>query len=103
MKDKKQYPQWEYAGSFGVDAGLCWIGDPCYCVTPDCTEHPAKTWSEFCDKLETIEKDGISAWPCKMGHNGLGVCVSSGYGDGEYPVYVKRQDGRIKEVRIKFF
>ena len=40
-------------------------------------------------------------------YNGCGcptfTAVSSGYGDGVYDVEVKRQNGRIKEVRIKFF
>jgi hypothetical protein len=37
----------------------------------------------------------------RMGHPGAGVAFSSGYGDGVYPVYVrKNKDGRIVEVRI---
>ncbi|HUW99599.1 MAG TPA: hypothetical protein VMY35_01365, partial [Phycisphaerae bacterium] len=67
--------EWEEAGVIGVDAGLCWIGDPCYCVTADCTEHPAPTWSHFCDKLQDREKDGVAQWPYKAGHLGLGVSV----------------------------
>jgi len=38
-----------------------------------------------------------------LGHPGLGVVVSTGYGDGEYPVEVRRnEDGRIAEVRVRF-
>ena len=22
--------EWEHIGEIGVDAGLCWLGDPCY-------------------------------------------------------------------------
>ena len=43
MKNKK----WEEVGLIGVDAGLCWLGDPCYCVTPDADNHPTQTWIEF--------------------------------------------------------
>lgn len=93
---------WEEVGVVGVDAGLIWLGDPCYCVTPDADEHPAKTWSEFCGMLPK-QATATQQFNYKMGHRGLGVCVSSGYGDGCYPVEVKRQNGRIKEVRIKFF
>jgi hypothetical protein len=33
----------------------------------------------------------------------IAFATSSGYGDGLYPVYVKRApDGRIAEVKIKF-
>ena len=79
-------------GTFGVDAGLCWIGDPCYVVSKDAS-HVWKKWSDFCDE---IGNDDIHVFKA-------GIAVSSGYGDGEYPVYVKKQDGRVKEVLIKFF
>jgi len=95
--------KWELVGHIGVDAGLCWIGDPCYCVTPDVDEHPANTWDEFCNKLQKIEKRGVAQWNYKLGHRGLGVSVSTGYGDGVYPVYIKRGDeGRIAEVKVMF-
>jgi len=39
----------------------------------------------------------------RSGFSGAGVALSSGYGDGTYPVYIKRnKTGRIKEVLIKF-
>ncbi len=102
MSDK---PKWEQVGVIGVDAGLCWIGDPCYCVTPDCTEHPAKTWGDFCDILaaEDERHPTTKQWNYKRGHAGLGVSVQTGYGDGTYPVSVRRApDGRIAEVKVVF-
>lgn len=37
----------------------------------------------------------------RLGHAGAGVAFSSGYGDGVYPVYARRnEDGRIVEARI---
>jgi hypothetical protein len=93
----------ERVGIIGVDAGLCWVGDPCYCVTPDCSSHPAKTWQEFCDKLAEIEKQGTAQWNFPLGHAGLGVTVQTGWGDGSYPVYVRRSpEGRVIEVVVKF-
>lgn len=95
--------EWQKVGSIGVDAGLCWIGDPCYCVVPDSTEHPAETWVEFCDKLEENEKDGVLQWNYKQGHPGLGVSIGQFGGDGEYPVYVKRApNGLIIEAKVVF-
>ena len=94
---------WEVAGEIGVDAGLCWVGDPCYCVTPDGNEHPAPTWSEFCDKLAAIEHGNVAQWKYKMGHAGLGVSVETGYGDGCYKVYVRRNaEGRVMRVMVDF-
>ena len=97
MKNKSK---WIKVGVIGVDAGLCWIGDPCYCVTPDAHHHPAKSWKEFCRKLGDGE---TKQWNYIKGHPGLGVSVHTGYGDGEYDVYVKKQaDGRIKEAKVVF-
>jgi hypothetical protein len=33
---------------------------------------------------------------------GVGVAVSTGWGDGKYPVEVKHRAGRVAEVRIVF-
>ena len=94
--------QWEQVGSIGVDAGLCWIGDPCYVLH---TEKPpasiGATWGEFCDKLHTTGGESTS-FPFDLGHEGLGIAVSTGWGDGSYPVYVRKENGRIAEVRFVF-
>ena len=98
MKNKK----WETVGTIGVDAGLCWIGDPCYIIHPD--KRPkdlGKTWGEFVDKLSDCSNS--RQFNYDAGHPGLGVTVDTGYGDGEYPVEVRRsKDGLIAEVRVVF-
>ena len=94
---------WEQVGIIGVDAGLCWIGDPCYIMGKDTNEQPAETWEAFCDLLQKNEVNGTMQWNYKMGHAGLGVTVSTGWGDGEYPVFIKRnKEGRIAEVKVVF-
>ena len=102
MSNDTNKPEWTQVGTIGVDAGLCWIGDPCYCVTPDCAEHPADTWGDFC---ELLPDDGelSKQWDFHNGQPGLGVSVSTGHGDGNYPVFIRRTaDGRVAEAKVVF-
>ena len=95
--------KWQFAGVVGVDAGMVWIGDPCYCVTPDATEHPAETWDAFCELLKADGFPSHRQFRYRMGHAGLGVCVSTLWGDGEYPVYIEMGDnGRPAAVIVRF-
>jgi hypothetical protein len=94
--------KWIKAGVIGVDAGLCWIGDPCYIAAKDASNVFEK-WSDFCNTLEKNEVEGVCQWNTEYGHPGLGVSVESGYGDGEYPVYIRRnEEGRVVEVKVVF-
>lgn len=101
--------EWEKIGVIGIDAGICWIGDPCY-ILPDDEDKETKTigrdWSNFCNLLEETDQDGKRkhTWQFdySKNHPGLGVCVSTGYGDGTYNVYAKRKDGRVAEVKVVF-
>jgi hypothetical protein len=93
----------EKAGSILVNAGVVWLGDPCFCITPKQHEHPAKDWKEFCEKLEENQESGVTRWPFKAGNDGLGVTISNFGGDGHYPVFVERDEsGMIKFVKIVF-
>lgn len=97
---KKQ--KWEQVGLIGVDAGLCWLGDPCYIIHPDkIPDALGKDWGEFCAAITDVDNKQFNY---DMGHPGLGVCVSTGWGDGVYPVEVLREgeEGRIAEVRVRF-
>lgn len=103
---------WEKAGSISVDAGFVWLGDPCYILhRNDPAEQDAApqdigaSWHDFCDRIRArgLYHTGVAAFSHDAGHPGMGVCVSTAYGDGTYPVYVKRdRHGRIAEVRIVF-
>ena len=89
-------------GHIGVDAGLCWIGDPCYII--HCKELPAtlgKDWGDFCNALSD-EGPTLKSFEYNPGNEGLGVCVSTGYGDGVYPVYATIKDGRVARVTVDF-
>ena len=87
-------------GSVGVDAGCIWIGDPCYIMGDDASFKVDK-WEDFCNLLNEFEFDENNfAEPLGKG---IGTVVSSGYGDGEYPVYATISHGRVKSVKIQFF
>ena len=92
--------EWETIGEIGVDAGLCWLGDPCYILhKKNPPKSIGKSWSGCSNEI--TEKDHHQ-FNYDLGHAGLGVVVSTGYGDGTYPVQIRKKEGRIAEVRVKF-
>jgi hypothetical protein len=91
---------WVKVGSIFVDAGIVMVGDPCYSFGADSTAMPeligGNTWSKFC---EYLKDDRVAS----VGH--LGVVVQSGYGDGEYDVFVQWTtcgEKRVKAVMVVF-
>jgi hypothetical protein len=92
----------ELVGTVYVDAGIVMVGDPCYTLPDEGSSRneTAKNWPTFCDALETNEGPKSVFKPFG---SGTAVVVSSGWGDGEYPVYVTRnREGRIASVRVDF-
>jgi Protein of unknown function (DUF4241) len=89
-------------GEIGVDAGLCWIGDPCYILHKEQPPQAiGKDWDGFCDTL--YPNCEFRQYDYDLGHPGLGVVVSTGYGDGTYPVFAEfNEDGRIAKVWVEF-
>lgn len=79
------HDEFEEIGTVGVDCGMVWIGDAGEVV------HSAD--------LTKGERKGDSRVAAIEG----GVALTAGYGDGTYPVLVRRlPNGRIAEVRIVF-
>jgi hypothetical protein len=102
MMNIPQDGYWKLVGNFAVDAGIVWIGDPCYIIHPD--EPPksiGKNWTEFCNKLGD-DYPTKKTFGFDKGHEGLGVCLSTGWGDGFYPVYARILNGRIMQIFINF-
>jgi hypothetical protein len=97
--------RYKLIGEIGIDAGVCWIGDPCYILHTDrLPKAIGKDWDGFCNLLYQDRPDQV----CKQfdydsGFAGLGVAVSTGYGDGSYPVYAAFDpEGRIARICIEF-
>lgn len=87
-------------GVITVDAGLCWIGDPCYILHQDALpETIGKSWSDFIDRLGR-QGPTLQQFHHDAGHPGLGVVV--GAGDGVYPVHAEIRDGRVIRVWVEF-
>lgn len=85
----------ELVGYCGVDTATIIIGDPCNVC------FDSKNMFENMDVKQ--QQPYICQINYEAGHPGAGVLLSSGYGDGYYPVYIrKNEDDRIVEVRILF-
>jgi len=97
--------EWIHIGDISVDAGLCWVGDPCYVLGDDASSR-VKDWISFCDALNVQQdmdgrnhnEDGFSE---PLG-SGVGFALQTGYGDGSYPVEILRSGGRVSGIRILF-
>jgi hypothetical protein len=52
----------------------------------------------------TCGKEGTGQLDYAMGHPGVGVVTSSGWGDGNYPVIadIDDRDGRVKSITVVF-
>lgn len=95
---------WHKVGVIGVDAGLCWVGDPCYVLHKD-DDKPkdiGADWHGFYNKLDDRMVPLMQQFSYDGGHKGLGVCVSTGCGDGIYPVFAKVKDGMVSELKVVF-
>ena len=81
-------------GECSVDSGQILIADPCYVLREDDRVFPS--FGDFCS---TLKKENF---PSFRSFDGLGVVVSSGYGDGGYPVEADIVEGVVHSVKITF-
>ena len=94
-------------GTIGVDAGMCWIGDPCYIerVMHDGYDAFLRAHIDF-DQPEQVYQIPAQ-WetrPAGDPNRGcLALIVGTGYGDGQYPVTATvDEDGRVLSVTVTF-
>ena len=86
-------------GVVGVDAGLMIIGDPGYLIHTKPEPSLGKDWDEFCDIISEEKSPAMKQFNFPQGNPGLAVIVSSGFGDGVYPVYAEKSLIPRKVVR----
>lgn len=101
-------------GQVGVDAGMVMVGDPCYLSGYGKKSTDGFEWVET--EVETQKASGRYDYSYSgacaatlsdhsAGQLGIGdaVAVSSGYGDGVYPVYATyNHEGRITKLEVVF-
>lgn len=96
----------ELAGHITVDSGQLLVCDPCY-IESDWKseefdeENKSDSFSYNGCCHATLSKKQHGQLKFDKDHYGVGVAFSSGYGDGTYPVFVRKNADRvIVEVRI---
>ena len=92
------------AGYCGVDSGQIMVIDPCYAFQDSYTGNAATggNYDAIC-RVSLADKFGEFPLPANGYTGNVGVVTSSGYGDGNYPVFVDvNADGRVVELRICF-
>jgi hypothetical protein len=96
-------------GYCGVDSGQILLTDPCYVsdflsdeeFAPSEGETHPYSYNGACGA--SLSEQGGGQLLYKHGGTGAGVCVSSGWGDGLYPVFVEyAEDGRVSSVTVQF-
>lgn len=96
----------ELIGRVMVDSGQIMIGDPCY--LRDWAGHEFNGDGKLPNGQWEYSYDGACNATCSPSgtgelQGGFGVVTGSGYGDGAYPVYVKRDhNNRVVSVTVYF-
>ena len=97
----------QLVGNVSVDSGQVIIVDPCYIMDGehdeapehDPSDHKVASYGHPC--AVTLSDEQVGEFPVKG--FATSVASSSGYGDGNYPVYAtKNEDGRVSELTIYF-
>lgn len=123
--DMEKLNEWQRVGEISVNAGLCWLGDPCYVfgTTEKGLEKDGMDYRKILNAIfstDIIEKDDkgfpyIKSSPVYLfdhypGNSGKGILTSTGFGDGCYDVFVKLKKikgcgnwgTRVSEMKVVF-
>jgi hypothetical protein len=92
---------WKLVGKISVDAGLVYIGDPCYLSD----KNPFKDWNTFVDKIDHVKETAAISHGLEIQSTSdcaMGIISTTGWGDGIYDVLALIDHGQVKEIRILF-
>jgi hypothetical protein len=98
----------QLVGEFNVDSGQAIIGDPCYLDSwKPWNQDTGEEFDEYKNRQGEYGYLGACEATISKGHGTLGmgsaVAISTGYGDGVYPVYAQlNDDNRVALVVIDF-
>lgn len=108
MTQRRQVPEkegWYHIGMVGVDSGQLMICDPCYIDS----EWKNEDFEGFDEKPKhnfsyaaacKASHSGTNQLNYKRGHEGVAVVSTTGFGDGEYPVYAFYKDCGQHGMRV---
>jgi cell division protein FtsB len=99
-------------GQVAVDSGQLMVTDPCY-IDADWRREPFSVPGKVESTEDTLfnysydgacraalNGEGHGQLAFELGHAGAGVAFSTAWGDGMYPVYAEKHDGRIVRVYV---
>ncbi|MGW6263720.1 DUF4241 domain-containing protein, partial [Streptomyces sp. NPDC055085] len=101
-----------YIGEVGVDSGQLMVTDPCYIDQEwqreqfvlvrdeERADDAVYNYSYNGACNATLNGSGHGQLAYKLGHAGAGVVFHTAWGDGGYPVYAEKHDGRIVRVYV---
>lgn len=101
-----------YIGEVAVDSGQLMVTDPCYIdqewrqeefllvTDQERTEETVFNYSYNGACNATLNGGGHGELAFELGHAGAGVAFLTAWGDGMYPVYAEKHDGRIVRVYV---
>jgi hypothetical protein len=101
-----------FIGEVGVDSGQLMVTDPCYIdqewqrekfeVVSRGRDSDASLYSYSYNGASnaTLSVLGHGQLAYKLGHPGAGIVFQTAWGDGVYPVYAEKHDGRIVRVYV---
>lgn len=84
-------PSWKKYGEIGVDAGVAGF----FWNKPDFND---AEWSSLCDFMSNERRKGKVVYSDPK----FGIWADSGYGDGEYPVSIIKENNEIIAIKIEF-